>query len=176
MNIIQVLLALIVLTELVTSDPLKMVFDVEYDKSKHNYNLVINKKTKTDEKIRKLINKKSLETYHLLVRNFNKLINQLKRTITKRKGITDNIELKGELGNLEEKFKSTLKKSKQQAKTDVVKAYQKALKIYTSTADRFKQNYNEFKLSEESNRDNLQVKAIDQLDLDYKKQHRLGKD
>lgn len=171
MKIEIIILLLILFQSIYSSSVLKMVFNVEYDKSAHKYNLVINKKTKADEKLKKLIDKKKHHTYSLMVSKYNKIGRQLKRALSKRKGLTTSKKIQNILENLNQKINSTLLKSNDQAKLDINKSYDSVQDMYNNSTEQFNGSCEEFKHKSANEQDTMRTAIVKQLGNDYNKQN-----
>ena len=164
------LLIFVLLPSLLAPKPLKMNFDVEYDKTAHRYNLVINKRTATDRKMRRMVDKKSRATFGQIVGRYNRLARRLRRAIVKRKGLTDSPKLKNELEGLAQKVESTALRSKERARLQVSKAYEQSFKLYNGMVGRFTTNYDKFKTASTSEQERLKAKTTALLESGYRKQ------
>lgn len=158
------------LTELYISTPLKMAFDVEYDKSSHKYNLVVNKKSKAGEDLKKQIEKKNAQTFGVIVSGYDGLARRLNKLIKKRRGLTDGFSAKEKIGLLSAQIDSEIVKSKEQARSGVSHAYEKATKLYESSVNRFNDNYSNFNEANDSKKEKLKTEVVKELNRDYRKQ------
>lgn len=173
MKIKSLVLALFLSANILCAEGLKMQFNVEYDKSAKKYNLVINKKSKADEKTQKLIAQKSRRAFKLLFNKYNKYGRKLVNILNERRKLTKSSKSQEAIDSLSQSIRSVLVKTKDQSKSSVNRAYLQVYSLYEKMKQSFDEDIDGIEHKSANQQKKVKSRVLRQLKHSYKKQNKM---